>query len=399
MSWLNFRRLRERRVGAREDRRKRSNRKRKSLRPTLLHPTTITLVAFTVFLMAQLRARARRFTSSQIRLRSPVSAPVAAHTPVKQTKQHIPTNWHAAAAKHASLVRGMSPKIEVHRDLVQYHTVALGGSGEATETKRSIVATQEMWDRLPMQAQLPSLHNTTFPWQHVARRAANAMIAPPLDRAGSIFAALRKGPWMGCSRANALVCTGVYRSLKRSAASSVFDVNCARHLGWLPKVVDKLMSEYRLVRVVCALSTDAQIPLARSAWDGHRYVRFVRFNGASANTSSFPDADATLAREVLHENLISAMRFLKLLKQAGRSRYLIHENYPSEHINLPTAQGLRLNAALPPFSLPPPLYVQADPDDVHGTQIACRSIAEMFEVRSTPTMDELVDPRKRRVLE
>lgn len=413
MAWLGLRYLRERRAAARGDRRKRPRRKPKVRRATTTIPLLIFFATFTFFIAVKQRARTvRGFRPHASRTASGASRARAVHRP--------PKNWHAAAVAHANpkrrrrpiRVRAALPRLPARphsarrrrlqrlsapsgrHEVVQYYTVSLG---HAARPRRAINATKEAWDMLPTRTILTPLINTTLPWEHVANGAAPT--APPLDRTESIFAALRKGPWMGCSRANAIVCTGVYRSLKRSAAASLFDVNCAAHLEWLPKVLDKLMNEYRLVRIICGVSSETEMAMARGAMGLRKHVHFVPFKPLSARAGNFPRADVVLAREALRGNLISTMRFLRTLKQSASARFLIHDNYPAENGNIFTRRGLRLNTALPPFSMPPPFYAHSDPEDVLGLQIACRTVGDMFELRSTPTMNELVDPRRRRILE
>lgn len=310
----------------------------------------------------------------------------------------MPVNWHALAAQRAALAHGAGRKHTEHNSDASsgFSFSTLGLGVDTARGTRGVNVSKAAWDILPEREELLGLNRTDLPWVH---RSGAAPTAPPLERASSIFAALRKGPWMGCSRANAMVCTGVYRALKRSAATSIFDVDCARHLAWLPKVMDKLLGEYRLVRVICAFETEAQHARAVQAWSTRRHVRFVRFIPPESRPGDFASADVTIARETLRSNLILAMRFLKQLKAAQSSKYLIHENFPRERMNVPTPTGLKINMALPPFSLPPPFYSHSDADDVFGVQVSIRYIEEMFEMRTTPTMEDLVDPRKRRVLE
>ncbi len=402
--------LRERR---RDERKAKKRRQQKQLRKRrsrfIPSPSVAIFLLFTIFMAAHMRTRLypaakfgrwrRRATySSWASTPRKSSQSTSTYTRLATPKRHAtPVNWHALAgaqaAREPARDSGGSSRNSRPSGSTAFTFTAVGLGG----TTGGINATKEAWDELPEYANLTSLNGTRLPWQHTSE--SEAARAPPLERSSSIFAALRKGPWMGCSRADALICTGVYRALKRSAAASVFDVDCAKHLGWIPKVVDKLLGEYRLVRVICAVSSEAEYARAKVGWGTRRHVRFVRFNSAEARASEYVPADVTLARETLHSNLIQAMRFLKTLKAAGKSRYLIHDNYPRERINIPTTSGLRINAALPPFSMPPPFYTHFDPEDVLGVQVSCRLIAEMFETRTTPTMEELVDPRKRRILE
>jgi len=322
--------------------------------------------------------------------------------PAALPKRHTaPVNWHALAAARAANSRSSDDEDSGRKSsrrgknaggTFSFSAFGLGGSSGGLN------ATLAGWNAIPNRVELPPLTNLTWlPWQHQSE--GSKATAPLLVRSSSIFSALRKGPWMGCSRTDALVCTGVYRALKRTAAASIFDVDCSRHLAWLPKVIDKLLGEYRLVRVICAYTSEAAHARSRVAWGARRHVTYVNFTAADAAPSQFMPADVTLARESMKSNLILSMRFLKNLKHAGTSKFLVHENFPRERVNIPTKTGLRINAALPPFSLPPPVYTHQDPDDSVGVQINCRNVPEMFEMRTTPTMEELVDPRKRRILE
>lgn len=399
--------LRERRRDERKAKKRRQQRHaRKGGSRFSTNPSVAFFLFFTIFMAAQMRTRLHPSARGQRWRRSPPysswsfsrpsSSSSSSYTHSTTPKKHTaPVNWHALAAEQAAREPSReSREIGTKKNgLSGFAFTALGIGG----LPGVINATKEAWDGLQEYANLTLLNGTRLPWEHTSEN--EAVHAPPLERSSSIFAALRKGPWMGCSRSDALICTGVYRALKRSSAASVFDVDCGKHVAWLPKVVDKLLGEYRLVRIICAVRGEAEYARAKQGWGARRHIRFVRFNSTEAHPSQFHRADVTLARETLHSNLIQAMRFLKTLKAASNSRYLIHDNFPRERINVPTTSGLRMNAALPPFSMPPPFYTHSDPDDVFGVQVTCRLVAEIFETRTTPTMEELVDPRKRRILE
>lgn len=254
-----------------------------------------------------------------------------------------------------------------------------------------------LWADVPARLPLAPVARADLPWVHGASDTLASLGGTPAEH--SIFAARRKGPWMGCARRDALLCTGLYRSLKRTGAASLFDLDCGMHLEWLPRILEKLLREYRLVRVTCAVRGPNDAVRARAALAGAR-VDVVVFQPMTAPAAEFPKSDVVFTRESLRRaNLIGAMALLRKVKDSNAYAYVVHENFPRAPANIPRKEGLLINAALPPFSLPPPFYSHVNDDDAPGVEVACRAVPDMFAQRATPTMNELVDPRRRVILE
>lgn len=243
----------------------------------------------------------------------------------------------------------------------------------------------------------------TFPWVHV-REVHKVQLDVPGDE--SIFVARRKGVWMGCARAYFLVCKGVYRAIKRTASVNVMDVSCVQDLQWLPKVLDKLKDEFRMVRLTCAVRTHTDVKIAQEAFKMNPLVNVVMFDPfveAFVNTS-----DMIIAyRLVENENLIRTMQFFKNVKKHDNVQYIVHDNYPQEsnvitvHPQNNSRSLFRINAAREPFSFPEPVYIYENVDEQPGTHtmhIVCRSMRDIFERRTLPELQDLIDPRKRHAM-
>lgn len=220
----------------------------------------------------------------------------------------------------------------------------------------------------------------------------------------SIFTARRKGAWMGCERDFYLVCKGVYRAIKRTNAIRVVDVGCERNVGWLPHVVNKLRTEFRMVRLTCVVGKGEEEERVRKLYGTVEGMNVVV---TDAYTAKFPNnTDMVVAYRLLEKGtLIDAMRFFKNVKKGNTVDVLATESYP-ESRNVPGENSgngkLRINTALAPFWFPPSVYeyenAEEDPDGDH-TRIVAVKVAEMFKTRTTPEMKDLVDPRKRHVVE
>lgn len=224
------------------------------------------------------------------------------------------------------------------------------------------------------------------------------------EREKSIFTARRKGAWIGCEREFHLVCKGIYRAIKVTNAIRVVDVGCAGNIGWLPHVVNKLRTEFRMVTLVCAVGTAEEEGKVRKLYGTVEGVNVLVLD-AYANT--FPnETDLLLAYRFLEkETLIDAMRFFKNVNKGGTVSALALESYPASR-NAPGRNGgegkLTINTALAPFWFPSSLYeyenAAEDPEGEH-MRIVVVKVAEMFTTRVTPEMKDLVDPRKRHVVE
>ncbi|PXF48924.1 hypothetical protein BWQ96_01266 [Gracilariopsis chorda] len=214
-----------------------------------------------------------------------------------------------------------------------------------------------------------------------------------VERGGvSIFKALRSGGWIGCERPFHLVCKGVYRAIKATNAINVANIGCERDVAWLPHIVRKLREEFRMVQLTC-------IGDRTSGFDGLD-VKFVAMN---VYDDAFPnDTDLLVAYKLMQsETLISGMKFLKNVKRSGTVDMLVVETFPQGD-NKMRDGVLKVNTAIAPFWFPGAVYQYsnaAENEESEMMQIVTVRVAEMFEGRNTPTMAELVDPRKRVVQE
>lgn len=214
-----------------------------------------------------------------------------------------------------------------------------------------------------------------------------------VERGGdSIFKALRNGGWIGCERPFHLVCKGVYRAIKATNAMNVANIGCERDVAWLPHIVRKLREEFRMIRLTC-------IGDRTSGFDGLD-VKFVAMN---VYEDAFPnDTELLVAYKLMQsETLIDGMKFLKNVKRSGTVDMLVVETFPQGDNKMQDG-ALKVNTAIAPFWFPAAVYHysnEAENDENEMMEIVTVRVDEMFEKRNTPTMAELVDPRKRVVQE
>jgi len=189
------------------------------------------------------------------------------------------------------------------------------------------------------------------------------------DNSDSIFAGRRKAAWMGCVRPFHMVCKGVYRAIKLTDSIHVVDLTCGRNVGWLPHIVRKLRTEFRLVQLTCAVPSEDKIEGLRTEY---AFVPDVKFVKLDPFVERFPNGtDMVIAYRFLEkENLIRAMRFFKNVKASGTVRLLTTESYPEEE-NVPKSVKvadksgitLRLNTGVAPFAFPAPVFEYENEDE------------------------------------
>lgn len=223
----------------------------------------------------------------------------------------------------------------------------------------------------------------------------------------SIFAARRKGAWIGCERPFHLVCKGVYRAIKITNAVRVVDVECERDVAWLPHILHKLREEFRMVQLTCAVREAGRVEVVRKAYEGVRDVQVVVLD---AYNDAFPaGTDMLVAYKFLEERtLIDAMRFFKNVHKSGTVSVLAVESFPRARNKPKPVDGgdaagkLRINTAVAPFWFPPCVYqyenVDENPENV-PMHICAVKLDEIFRRKNTPGMQDLVDPRRRFVQE
>lgn len=221
------------------------------------------------------------------------------------------------------------------------------------------------------------------------------------DTAPSIFTAKRKGAWMGCSRDYHLVCKGVYRSIKRTNAIKVVDTACDMNVEWLPHIVQKLKSEFRLVQLTCVVRRAEEIATIKAAY---KAVPNVQFATLDPFTGAYPNGtDMVIAYRLFErETLIRAMQFFKNLKAGAAVTYVTHESFPDEKNAPSNTAALQINTATEPFSFPSSVHEYSNTDEQPGPsrmQIVTTATSAIFEGRTTPKMHDLIDPRKRHVLQ
>lgn len=221
----------------------------------------------------------------------------------------------------------------------------------------------------------------------------------------SIFVARRKGSWIGCSRLFHLVCKGVYRAIKVTNAMHVVDVSCERNAEWLPHILQKLRGEFRMIHLTCLVRTQVNDATLKDAFRNVRKLKVLRLNPL---TDPLPkDTDMLIAYRFLEDGtLIDAMKFFKNV-QASKSVYtLATETYPTaRNILVKHKHGkwtLQINTMLAPFSFPQPVYEYENADENPESsrmQISVFKVDQLFTQKSTPSMGELVDPRRRYIRE
>lgn len=221
----------------------------------------------------------------------------------------------------------------------------------------------------------------------------------------SIFAARRKGAWIGCSRPFHLVCKGVYRAIKITNSVHIVDVSCQQNAGWLPHILQKLRGEFRLVHLTCVVGKNVNREEMKQEYASVENLNFVEMDPFK---DTFPNqTDMVVAYRFLKDGtLISAMRFFKNVKASGSVKLLATETFPGQRNVLKKQPSgntqLQINTKAAPFRFPPSIYEYENADenpDSDRMQISVANVRELFKEKSTPEMQDLVDPRKRLVRE
>ncbi|KAI0561327.1 hypothetical protein FGB62_87g099 [Gracilaria domingensis] len=208
----------------------------------------------------------------------------------------------------------------------------------------------------------------------------------------SIFTALRSGGWIGCERPFHLVCKGVYRAIKVTNAINVVDIGCERDAAWLPHIVRKLREEFRMVQLTCI---------------GEKSSGFedidVEFVNMDVFEDRFPnDTDMLVAYKLVEaQTLITAMKFIKNVKRSESVQTLVMETFPNSDNSIKEGK-LQINSAIAPFWFPTPLYQYSNEEENEEPQemkVIAVPVNQLFTDRNTPSMTDLMDPRKRVVQE
>lgn len=193
------------------------------------------------------------------------------------------------------------------------------------------------------------------------------------------------------------MCKGVYRAIKATNAVRIIDVGCDRNAGWLPHVIRKLRSEYRMVHLTCVTNGTQALNV------GYSGIQDVSMRQMNVYTEEFPETDMLIAyRFVMNDTLIAAMKFFKNVKKSGHVKVLTTENFPDLDANRVSNGTLMMNTGISPFWFPVAIFgYENDEENVEKSpmEISSVKVAELFEERFTPKMEELVDPRKRYVIE
>lgn len=242
-------------------------------------------------------------------------------------------------------------------------------------------------------------------WAAEVTRAATAL-AEALPSTPSIFRARQKGEWIGCVRPHHLVCKGVYRAAKASNALSMLSLGCADDIDWLPHILRKLREELRPIRLYCAIShttSSATLNNLHSTYRSVGLVDVVKVNVPHGQLG-VTNVDMVVAyRALTVGTLIDAMRLLRGLKKSGAGKLLVTETYPDiDNAKQDGQVRQRVNVGAAPFLFPAPAFEYANEDENENAddmEIVTVRIAELFEQRLTPEMKDLVDPRKRTVLQ
>lgn len=240
-------------------------------------------------------------------------------------------------------------------------------------------------------------------------RAAQMYAAPKLtaeelqaqiDERTSIFAARRKGDWMGCGRSYYLVCKGVYRAIKRTNALTILDTACAANSYWLPFVIKHLYKELKLIKLTCADKDESHLRQARQAYRDIDHVQFTQFNPYTTQISN--KTDLLLGISALNdETLITASKFFRNIQESGNVAYVVYENFPDSNngrgsLSTRRSSG-RLNTFAPPFMFGLPTYYYENVDEQPSTEsvmIVAMKSEELFKNHRKPNMVDLRPPPK-----
>lgn len=242
-------------------------------------------------------------------------------------------------------------------------------------------------------------------WAAEVTRAATAL-TEALPSTPSIFRARQKGEWMGCVRPHHLVCKGVYRAAKAANVLTMLSLGCADDVDWLPHILRKLREELRPIRLYCAITNTTSattIHNLNSTFHSVGLVDIVKVDIPHGQLGVTKVDMLVAYRALTAGTLIDAMRLLRGLKQSGVATLLVTETYPdTDNAKQNGRTRERVNVAAAPFLFPAPAFEYANENENESAddmEIVTIRIAELFEQRLTPEMKDLVDPRKRTVLQ
>lgn len=272
-------------------------------------------------------------------------------------------------------------------------------------------------------------------WAAEVSRAASAFAAslssgPGSTSYGSIFTARRKGDWIGCSRTHNLICKGVYRGIKAQNTLSVLSLTCDSDMEWLPHILRKLRSELRPVRLYCGLpyTNDEEmnrrklkieelykdnglsgIVGVKNIRDNNNEFVIQRLNDEGNMKKKFKVDMMIIYRLLGQMTLIDGIRFLRAIKKSEVSDMITSETFTETDNSVSVGNGVnKINVGTAPYLFPAPVfeYINGDDDDKSGgrggggdMEIVVVKVNELFEENMTPEMKDLIDPRKRVVLE
>lgn len=292
-------------------------------------------------------------------------------------------------------------------------------STATTDTTAAASAAGSSWSMSRVRGMLPAM---PAHWAAEVARAATAMTASLPSPPSSIFRARRKGDWIGCARPFHLICKGVYRAAKHASALTLLSLSCRADAPWLPYVARKLHAELRPVRLYCALDKAAGPNATADARDdpdlaaevhasyGEAGLAGVVRADVHAGNLGVPKVDMVIAyRALATRTLIDGVRLLRGIKASRAATLLVTETFPdTDNADAGAASaraahgGHRVNVATAPFLFPAPVFEYANDEenaDSEDMEIVAVHVAHLFEERLTPEMKDLVDPRKRVVLE
>jgi hypothetical protein len=224
-----------------------------------------------------------------------------------------------------------------------------------------------------------------------------------LEERGSIFAARRKGEWMGCTRPYYLVCKGVYRSIKRINALTVLDAACVLNAHWLPLVLHHLRKEFRLVQLVCADRDASRLEYVKAAYEGIDRVTFTTLDPFRDEITN--QTDLVIGVKLLDkETMIRAMKFFNNMRRSAAAvSHIVYENYPNSRnrwdLTDDKERVIRLNTMAPPFMFGQTAYRYESADEQPTSEVVeimAIETKELFANKETPTMSDLEDPKLRK---
>lgn len=218
----------------------------------------------------------------------------------------------------------------------------------------------------------------------------------------SIFNARHKGQWMGCTQQFYVICKGAYRSLKRTNALTVHDVNCKANIYWLPLVIRHLKTEFRVVKLLCTTPDSSQLDQIKDAYEGVDHVTFGRFDPF---TDKFVNqTDVVVAVKLLeHETMVRAMKLFRNLRESLKVGHIVMDSYMNS-VNRPEFKDpkggtqVHINLFQPPFMFGKPLYRYSNADEDFGNErieVVAVKRDDLFGRQQNVRFGDLQDPKQR----